>query len=123
MPSGTTIGHVHLHVGNLDEARVFYHAGLGLDLMVWSYPSALFMSAGGYHHHLGVNTWAGPQARPASAKEPRLGYWELVLPTSEAVAAAVSSLAGAGFAPSLEEVGGSVVADPWGTELRLTTSN
>ncbi len=55
-PAGTSIGHIHLHVGDLDEARRFYHAALGFDVIVWSYPGALFFSAGGYHHHLGTNT-------------------------------------------------------------------
>jgi len=66
MPRGTTIGHVHLHVGDLETAAAFYHAGLGLDKMVWSYPGALFLSAGGYHHHLGTHTWA-TGAAPAGA--------------------------------------------------------
>jgi catechol 2,3-dioxygenase len=58
VPPGTTIGHVHLHVGDLEAAEAYYHRALGLDRTVWSYPGALFLSAGGYHHHLGVNTWA-----------------------------------------------------------------
>jgi catechol 2,3-dioxygenase len=64
MPSGTKIGHVHLRVGNLDEGERFYHAALGLDKTVWTYPGALFMAACGYHHHLGTNTWSsGPRAK------------------------------------------------------------
>ena len=53
-PPGTTMGHMHLHVGSLDAAEAFYHRGLGFDKTVWSYPGALFFSAGGYHHHLGT---------------------------------------------------------------------
>ncbi len=52
MPAGTVIGHVHLYVGDIGAAAAFYHDGLGLDKVVWSYPGALFLSAGGYHHHL-----------------------------------------------------------------------
>jgi catechol 2,3-dioxygenase len=59
MPDGTVMGHVHLHVGDLEQAAAFYHGALGLDKMVWDYPGALFLAAGGYHHHLGLNTWAG----------------------------------------------------------------
>src|SRR5262245_26414719 len=59
MPAGTTIGHVHFHVATLSEAETFYHRVLGLDKVVWSYPGALFFSVGGYHHHVGTNTWAG----------------------------------------------------------------
>jgi NAD+-dependent protein deacetylase sirtuin 4 len=62
-PAGTRLGHVHLHVGDIHRAAEFYHAALGFDRMVWSYPGALFLAAGGYHHHLGVNTWA--RRRPA----------------------------------------------------------
>src|SRR5215208_3195761 len=65
MPSGTKIGHVHFYVGNIDEAARFYHEALGMDKIVWNYPGALFMSAGGYHHPVGTNTWASG-ARPAS---------------------------------------------------------
>ena len=58
IPAGTVIGHVHLFVGDLEAAAAFYHVGLGFDKVVWSDPGALFLSAGGYHHHLGTNTWA-----------------------------------------------------------------
>jgi catechol 2,3-dioxygenase len=64
-PPGTTMGHVHLHVGSLADAEAFYHRALGLDKTVWNYPGALFLAAGGYHHHLGTNTWSpgpGPSA-------------------------------------------------------------
>jgi catechol 2,3-dioxygenase len=49
------MGHVHLFVGDLERAAAFYHQGLGLDRIVLDFPGALFMSAGGYHHHLGTN--------------------------------------------------------------------
>ena len=72
MPAGTTIGHVHFHVATLGEAEAFYHRVLGLDKVVWSYPGALFFSVGGYHHHVGTNTWAGaaPVATAADARAP-----------------------------------------------------
>lgn len=119
MPAGTIIGHVHLHVGDLERARAFYHDALGLDVVVWSYPGALFLSAGGYHHHLGVNTWAGPRARPPAPSQPKLLDWQLLLPSPESVAEAAASLARAGEVVSPEEVGGSIGTDPWGTSLRL----
>ncbi len=56
------IGHVHLHVSDLAQSEQFYSGKLGLDVMQRGYPGALFMAAGGYHHHLGVNTWAGRSA-------------------------------------------------------------
>jgi catechol 2,3-dioxygenase len=117
MPAGTTMGHVHLHVGDLDRAAAFYHAALGLDKTVWSYPGALFLSAGGYHHHLGNNTWSsGP---PASSDDARLLEWTIVLPSLADVDAAAASIEGAGFAAHPH--GDTVAApDPWGTVVRLT---
>lgn len=120
MPAGTTIGHVHLHVGDIAAARSFYHDALGLDVMVSGYPGALFMAAGGYHHHLGVNTWAGAHAVPPAEHEPQLLSWDLVLPTTADVAAAADSLARNGCVVSPEEIGGSIARDPWQTPLRLT---
>jgi catechol 2,3-dioxygenase len=122
MPDGTVIGHVHLHVGDIDQARAFYHEAVGLDVIVWSYPGALFLAAGGYHHHLGTNTWAGPRATAPTPDEPQLVEWELWLPSGEAVMAAANNIAAKGFGVAPEEVGGSVVRDPWGTAVRLRTS-
>lgn len=119
MPAGTTIGHVHLHVGDLDAARAFYHEGLGLDITVWGYQGALFMSAGGYHHHLGTNIWAG-NAESARVDEARLLEWEILLPDGRAVDDVLGSLESAGYSP-LREAGSAVAADPWGTVVRLTT--
>ena len=67
MPPGTRIGHVHLFVSDLAAAERFYHEGLGLDKVVLEFPGALFMSAGGYHHHLGTNTWAAGAPRAERA--------------------------------------------------------
>lgn len=119
MPAVTVIGHVHLHVGSVEEAAAFYSEGLGFDRIVWSYPGALFLGAGGYHHHLGTNTWAGPGARPAEAGDARLLEWTVELPDAESVAAAGRSLAEAGY-PVEEAADGELVArDPWGTAVRL----
>jgi catechol 2,3-dioxygenase len=114
-PAGTTIGHVHLHVGSLEEAEAFYHLGLGFDKTAWSYPGALFLAAGRYHHHLGTNVWApGPSPTPDRAQ---LVEWELIVPASDARAAAAERLRGAGYHA---DIGADVVArDPWGTQVRL----
>jgi catechol 2,3-dioxygenase len=116
MPMGTVMGHVHLHVGDLDRAAAFYHEGLGLDKIVWGYPGALFLSAGGYHHHLGTNTWSSGAA--ATDEDARLLSWTMALPTSADVEAAAWSLESAGFRVVR---GDSAVtaADPWGTEVRI----
>jgi catechol 2,3-dioxygenase len=63
----TRFGHIHLHVGDLAEGERFYAGGLGLDVTQRSYPGALFLSTGGYHHHIGLNTWARGRRSPAEA--------------------------------------------------------
>ncbi|MDJ0270630.1 MAG: VOC family protein [Aigarchaeota archaeon] len=68
MPSGTKIGHIHLHVSSLEKAEKFYHNILGFDITMRRYPGALFMSAGGYHHHIGANIWAGVNASPTPSE-------------------------------------------------------
>jgi catechol 2,3-dioxygenase len=117
MPSGTALGHVHLFVGDLERAAAFYHVGLGLDQMVWSYPGALFLSAGGYHHHLGVNTWAqgAIAARPEDA---RLLEWTIEVPTLGDARAAIESVERSGGEVEAAPDGG-VGRDPWGTAVRL----
>jgi catechol 2,3-dioxygenase len=88
MPDGTRIGHVHLHVADLRAAEAFYAGDLGLDVTVRSYPGALFLSHGGYHHHLGLNTWQGEGA-PAPPEGSRgLEDFELLLPDAEPRSAA-----------------------------------
>jgi catechol 2,3-dioxygenase len=79
MPSGTRIGHVHLNVADLADAERFYSQLLGLDITVRTYPGALFLSTGGYHHYIGVNTWFGPGA-PAPPEGSRgLEWFELLV--------------------------------------------
>lgn len=120
-PAGTTIGHVHLYVGDLPTAALFYHAALGLDIMTWRYPGALFLSAGGYHHHVGANVWAA-ESPLASDGDPRLVFWELVLPTAEDVARAADSLQTAGFfRPNADSA--YTFTDPWGITVRLTSGS
>src|SRR5215213_6280960 len=116
MPAGTTMGHLHLHVGSLERAAAFYSEGLGFDRMVWHYPGALFLAGGGYHHHLGTNTWAGAGATPPAPDDAQLLEWTIELPDSADVAAAGESLRVAGFAA--ERVGEDLMTrDPWGTRL------
>ena len=118
MPVGTTMGHVHLHVGDLDRAAAFYHRALGLDKVVWSYPGALFLSAGGYHHHLGLNTWAAG-APPTGEADAGLVEWTLELPDADEVDAAAASLEAAGHPVERASDGAFVTRDPWGTRLQL----
>jgi len=121
LPAATTMGHVHLHVGDLAGASSFYSAALGFDRTVWSYPGALFLAAGGYHHHLGTNVWAGPTARRPDIDEAQLLEWSLELPDPASLAAAAASLATAGFAAATDGAGSTLrTSDPWGTALRLS---
>ena len=114
-PAGTRIGHVHLYVGDLDVGAALFHRALGLDRVVLEgVPGALFLSAGGYHHHLGTNTWAA-RAPVAVEGDARLLEWTIVVPTRADVDAAVRSLVNAGYA-----VTDAAVADPWGTRVRIT---
>ena len=118
MPAGAAVGHVHLHVGDLADAEAFYADAIGFEPTVWSYPGALFLAAGGYHHHLGVNTWAGATAAPAGRDEARLLEWTLHLPEVAEVEKVAERLEAAGH--SCEREGDAIVAsDPWGTSLRV----
>jgi catechol 2,3-dioxygenase len=120
MPAGTVMGHVHLHVGDLERASAFYHAALGLDKIVWEYPGALFMSAGGYHHHLGTNTWS--TGAPALEDQARLLSWDLVVPQRSDGSAAARSLESSGHAVEEGDDAWSA-ADPWGTRLRIVAQD
>ena len=117
LPVGTVIGHVHLHVGDIERASHFYHDGLGFDKMVWNYPGALFLAAGGYHHHLGTNTWA-TGAPPAGDGDARLLEWEVQVPTGADADAALGNLESAGHVVDRDSAGGTV-SDPWGTRVRV----
>jgi catechol 2,3-dioxygenase len=121
MPSGTVLGHVHLHVGDLAVAAEFYCEALGFDRTVWDYPGALFLGADGYHHHLGTNVWAGAQAPPPAEGEAQLLEWTIELPDATSLAAAAESLERAGYASERGAEAGEQLAvrDPWGTRARL----
>jgi catechol 2,3-dioxygenase len=118
LPAGTVIGHVHLHVGDIEKASHFYHEGLGFEKMVWSYPGALFLAAGGYHHHLGTNTWAAGQPS-AGDGDARLLEWEVQLPTVADATAALANIESAGYPVERDATGGGA-RDPWGTRVRVT---
>ena len=122
MPAGTVIGHVHLHVGDVAQAAAFFSEAMGFDRMVWSYPGALFFGAGGYHHHLGTNTWAGNAAPPAH-NDARLLEWTVELPDAATLDAVAASLTSAGYPAdrdaSAHGAADVLTRDPWGTAARL----
>ena len=117
MPPGTVLGHVHLYVDDIEKAEAFYHDALGFDKVVWSYPGALFLSAGGYHHHLGTNTWAKGAPR-ATDDDARLLEWEIIVPTPKDAGEAARHVKDAGY--EVKQEGSEwILTDPWGTSLRL----
>jgi catechol 2,3-dioxygenase len=124
MPAATSMGHLHLHVSDIDAAAQFYSGALGFDRMVWDYPGALFLGAGGYHHHLGTNTWAGAGATPPTPDDAQLLEWNIILPDTASVDAAARSVSDAGFRPTLDDSSASdaaiIVPDPWGTRVRVS---
>jgi catechol 2,3-dioxygenase len=115
----TTMGHVHLHVANLADAESFYAGVLGFDVMQRYGSGALFVSAGGYHHHIGLNTWAGVGAPPAPPGALGLRYFTLRLPDESAQTRMLSELRDAGV-PVAQEPGGALVHDPSGNAVLLT---
>ena len=118
MPAGTVIGHVHLNVADIPASESFYSGLLGFDVTVRGYPGALFVSAGGYHHHLGLNTWVGEGAPPPPAGSRGLARYEIVVPGGDALDEIRDRLAEAGFQP--EASGDAIrVADPSGNEVVL----
>jgi catechol 2,3-dioxygenase len=122
LASGTVVGHVHLHVSRLDEAQRFYVDVLGFELMQRYGPSALFVAAGGYHHHIGLNTWAGVGAPPPPPGAIGLRHFDVVLPTEAAVAELSARIVAAGIPVGSVE-GGILVRDPAGNAIRVAASS
>jgi catechol 2,3-dioxygenase len=117
MPATTTMGHVHLQVANIPAAEDFYNGALGLDVMVRSYPGALFLAAGGYHHHVGLNTWQSEGAPPPPEGALGLDRYELVLPGAGEVDAAAERLGESGDPVRADE--GVLATDPSGNRVLL----
>lgn len=121
LPDKTVIGHVHLHVRDLLEAEKFYTRVLGFQLMLRYASGAIFVSAGGYHHHIGLNTWAGKGAPPPPADATGLRWFEILLPDLPALEAIQARLAEAGI-PSEPQDGGLLIHDPSQNGILLKVS-
>jgi catechol 2,3-dioxygenase len=117
----TTIGHMHLHVADLKAAEAFYHGVLGFDIVVRYGPSALFVSAGGYHHHLGLNTWAGVGAPPAPAGSVGLRHFVVQLPSQAALEAVLERVRTADI-PIEDHADGALVRDASKNAVVLATA-
>jgi catechol 2,3-dioxygenase len=117
MPIGTTLGHIHLQVTDIAETARFYSDVLGFDIVA-RMPSALFMSAGGYHHHIGANIWHSKGAEHAPEDSVKLQYFTVEFPDSDAREGVMQRLTAAGID---SETSGDVleVRDPSGVDIRL----
>jgi catechol 2,3-dioxygenase len=110
---GLVVGHVHLHVGDLERGLGFYRDVLGFELMTFMPGAAAFVSAGGYHHHLGFNIWRGEGVPPVPEGRVGLRHWTVVLGDTEEVAAVRERVVAASIATE-EREGSFLVRDPWG---------
>lgn len=118
-PAGTVIGHVHLQVSDLATTEAFYCDVLGFDATTRGYPGALFVSAGGYHHHLGLNTWHSAGAGAAEPGAVGLRSYEVVLPDETELARVLERIHRAGLAVVAGTDGVAGVRDPSGNLVRL----
>jgi catechol 2,3-dioxygenase len=109
---GLRMGHLHLHVGDIEQGLAFYRDVLGFEVQA-NLGSAAFVSAGGYHHHLGFNIWRGQGVGPAPEHTVGLRHWTVVVPDTDEVRARVSDA---------EDVdGGFLTRDPWGTAVAFVS--
>jgi catechol 2,3-dioxygenase len=114
---GLGVGHVHLQVGDIERGLAFYRDVLGFELMA-HLPSAAFVSAGGYHHHLGFNVWGGLGIPPAPAGSVGLRRWTVLLESADQLAAVRERVEQAGL-PIVEHGQGFEVNDPWDIPVRF----
>jgi catechol 2,3-dioxygenase len=115
-PEGLRVGHIHLRVGNIEQAEAFYHGSIGLDL-TRRRGGATFMSSGGYHHHVGANVW---HSKGAGARDSdRAGLAWFTIETEPAAADALRDRLKAANAPIETAHGHFETADPWGIHIRI----
>lgn len=120
LPEGTRVGHVHLRVADVPQTVAFYRDVLGMGLMAQLGPMAAFLSAGGYHHHVGANTWESRGAPPAGDGFATLRHAAIVVPDRAELERVAARVADSGQEPEACERG-LVVRDPSANALLLTT--
>lgn len=118
IPGGATVGHVHLSVGDVDTASAFYVDRLGFDRTMHIPGQAVFVSAGGYHHHMAMNVW---RSRGAGRRQPTLGLGrvEIRVPAVDDLGALTERMRHYGL-PTRDDGRGVEVDDPWGNLVRVT---
>ena len=112
------MGHLHLHVGDIDDGLRFYRDVLGFEPQA-NLGTAAFLSAGGYHHHVAINVWNGRGAGPAPAHTAGLRHWTVELPSAADVAAVRDRVERAGLTAEAHDHG-FLVSDPWNTAVAFT---
>lgn len=118
LPTDTLMGHIHLHVSELSRTEEYYTKGLGFDVVTRYGGQALFISTGGYHHHIGLNTWNGIGAPSPSENSVGLKWFTLVLPNEEALTQTLANLHGIGA--WVQEDGREIFTkDPSGNKIKL----
>jgi len=113
--AGIVVGHLHLHVGDLERGLAFYRDVLGFEVMA-NLDGAALVAAGGYHHHLGINVWLGRDVQPRPAGTAGLREWTVLLASRDEVAAVHARVAAAGLT-ARAHAGGFLVRDPWETAV------
>jgi catechol 2,3-dioxygenase len=120
LAEGLRVGHMHLHVGDVAEGIAFYCDVIGFELQA-NLGTAAFVSAGGYHHHLGFNVWQGQGVGPAPPHTAGLEHWTIELPSDEDVAAVRQRVEASGRRVEPAD-GGFLVRDPWDIPLLVARS-
>lgn len=117
MPAGTCVGHIHLQVGDIVKTKAFYQDVLGFDVVA-EMPTALFMSAGGYHHHVGANTWHSLGAGSPPETSVRLTSYTIELPNEKVMKSVLERLQAADV-PHTRSGSSATVNDPWDNTIVL----
>ncbi len=119
LPAETLMGHIHLHVSEFEKTEEFYLKGLGFEVVCRYGGQALFISTGGYHHHIGLNTWNGMGVPAPAENSVGMKQFTLVLPNEEARLKIVEQLQTIGSSVK-EKDGVFVTKDPSGTQIQLS---